>query len=149
MLERVETLPGVRAGVGLAIDADPHPGNARALVMAERRADTIEDSAAFTNIVTPDYFETMGIRVLRGRGVHASSIRDELAARRGRQRDDGEVLGRRSRSARHDLAFRGDPKDLITIVGVVAGHLPDESSRCAAADGLHAVRAGRTPTVGP
>ena len=121
-------------------------GNARALVMPALRPKPSRTDAAFTNIVTPEYFDTLGIRLLRGRvftdldtgdSQHVAVVNETMAKFWAGDRDPIGMT----------LAFRGDPKDPITIVGVVAGHAPDEPSRGAAAHGLYAAGAGREAAV--
>ena len=70
-------------------------GPARA---AAHRRRTIEDSAAFTNNISPEYFRHLGIRLLRGRNVHRPGSR-VLAERRDRQ-------SRRWRASRPAIAIR-------------------------------------------
>ena len=124
-------------------------GNARALVMPTPRPNKIEDNAAFTNPVSPEYFDTMGIRLIARPGVHRSGYRvdsqhvavvNETMAKF--WAGDRDPIGM-------TLAFRGNPKDLITIVGVVAGHAPDEPAGGAAAHRVFADPAGRAAALGP
>ena len=68
LLERLRTLPGatrVAASRSVPIHTS---GNARLLDLPGR-ADQTLDRSAFTNIITPGYFETFGIRLLRGRDL--------------------------------------------------------------------------------
>jgi len=118
VLERVKTLPGVEKA-SLSRSTPIHTsGNARALVMANNVSEKIEDNAAFTNPVSPEYFGTLGIRLIRGRvftdldtsdSQHVAIVNETMAKFWAGDRDPIGMT----------LAFRGDPKDLITIVGVV------------------------------
>jgi predicted permease len=66
LLNRLRTLPGVIT-VAASRSVPIHTsGNARALNLPGP-PDTMSERSAFTNIVTPAYFETFGIRVMRGR----------------------------------------------------------------------------------
>jgi predicted permease len=95
-------------------------GNARALVLPPhiQAEDTPEGRAAWANHVTPEYFDTLGIRLLRGRvftdqdvatSVKVAVVNETMARFWVGNRDP---LGQ-------TLSFRGDPDDIITIVGVV------------------------------
>jgi predicted permease len=118
VLDRVKTLPGVEKA-SLSRSTPIHTsGNARALVMANSLSEIIEDNAAFTNPVSPEYFDTLGIRLIRGRvftdldtsdSQHVAVVNETMAKFWAGDRDPIGMT----------LAFRGAPKDLITIVGVV------------------------------
>jgi predicted permease len=119
VLDRVKALPGVEKA-SLSRSTPIHTsGNARALVMPPGASERIEDNAAFTNPVSPEYFDTMGIRLLRGRvftslddaasARHVAVINETMAKFWAGDRDPIGVT----------LAFKGNPKDQITIVGVV------------------------------
>jgi predicted permease len=118
VLERVKTLPGVQKA-SLSRSTPIHTsGNARALVMTNSISERIEDNAAFTNPVSPEYFDTLGIRLLSGRGFtnfdtadsqHVAVVNETMAKFWAGDRDPIGMT----------LAFKGNPKDLITIVGVV------------------------------
>src|SRR4030095_9306948 len=114
----VGRLPGVRAVSGSTSSPIHTSGNARALVLPPQRSESIEDNAAFTNNITPDYFDTLGIKLLSGRTFtsHDSSMSQHVAI-------VNETMAKFYAGADDPLgktfAFRGDPKDQITIVGVV------------------------------
>jgi predicted permease len=118
ILQRVRELPGVSLVSGSTSSPIHTSGNARALVMPPGTSPAIEDNAAFNNNITPEYFETLGIKVVSGRvftALDTSSspsiaVVNETMAKFWAGQDD--PLGR-------TLAFRGNPKQLITIVGVV------------------------------
>ena len=117
-VDRIRSLPGVRA-VSASRSTPVHTsGNARALVLPDNTATRIEDQAAFTNMVTPEYFDTMGIHLRKGRlftdqdrdgAPHVAVVNESMAKFWAGDRDPLGVT----------VSFRGDPKDLITIVGVV------------------------------
>lgn len=73
--ESIENLPGVES-VGM-IDRIPirNPGNNVALWAPERPpASNSEAHYAFQRIITPGYFETMGVSLLAGRGFDATDV---------------------------------------------------------------------------
>jgi predicted permease len=117
LLDRLRALPGVRAAAvstasPLATDTEERgiriPGLAE-----EARART-----AMTNRITPDYLSTVGIRVLRGRGVTAQdsaagpkvALINEALARA--YFSDSDPLGM-------TFSFMSAPNDPVTIVGIV------------------------------
>jgi putative ABC transport system permease protein len=117
LLDRLQALPGVRAAAvstasPLATDSEERgiriPGLAE-----EARART-----AVTNRITPDYLSTVGIRVLRGRGVTAQdsaagpkvALINEALARA--YFPDSDPLGM-------TFSFMSAPNDPVTIVGIV------------------------------
>jgi len=119
VLERVKTLPGVE-NASLSRSTPIHTsGNARALVLPAATSERIEDNAAFTNPISAEYFDTMGIRLLRGRtfnslddaesAQHVAVVNETMAKFWAGDRDPIGMT----------LAFKGNPKDQITIVGVV------------------------------
>ena len=118
VMDRVRTLPGVLAVAASRSTPVHTSGNARALVMPDDVPDTVEARGAFANQISPEYFDTMGIRLLAGRAFTAQDsagsplvavVNESMAKFWARGRDP---LGQ-------TLAFRGDPKAIITIVGVV------------------------------
>jgi predicted permease len=118
LLTRLRQAPGVISVAGSKSTPIHTSGDARALVVPPEVPDTIEARAAFANLVTPEYFDTLGIRLLRGRqltgldatGSQRVAVVNETMARF--VAGDGDPLGR-------TFAFKGNPKDDITIVGVV------------------------------
>ena len=118
ILDRVRALPGVTSVSGSTSSPIRTGGNARALVVPATVPDTIEASAAFTNLVSPTYFDTLGIRLLRGRVFTDFDTRDSQPVAVVNQTmakfwaGDKDPLGM-------TLAFRGQPDLKITIVGVV------------------------------
>jgi predicted permease len=120
IIERVRALPGVKTVSGSRSSPIHTSGNARALVLPAhiQAPDTVEGRGAWTNNVTPAYFDTLGIRLLGGRVFtdrdaatsHQVAVVNQTMARF--WAGDGDALG-------STLSFRGDPDDLITIVGVV------------------------------
>lgn len=118
ILDQVGRLPGVRSVSGSTSSPIHTSGNARALVLPKQLSESIEDTAAFTNNITPEYFDTLGIRLLSGRSFtnldsrssqHVAVVNETMAKF---YAGDADPLGK-------TFAFRGDPKALITIVGVV------------------------------
>jgi putative ABC transport system permease protein len=130
LLERVKALPGVEAAattsnVPVARDA----GFARlAFAVEGQTPDPADPPVAFYNGVSPDYFRTMQIAVLRGRvfderdvrGAQNVAIVNETLARR--YLDGSDPVGRR-------VTLNGDnPKeeDWATVVAVVRDTKPRE-----------------------
>ena len=118
-LDRVKALPGVeKASISRSTPIHTS-GNGRALVMPAGASERIEDSGAFTNQISPEYFDTMGIRLLRGRAFtalddaesaqHVAVVNESMAKFWAGDRDPIGMT----------LAFKGNPEDQITIVGVV------------------------------
>jgi putative ABC transport system permease protein len=114
--ERLGALPGVQAA---AIGSDlPLGGESSAAVLAVEGARD-EDVRYYRHQVSPDFFSTLGIRLVRGRPITDADRADappvavvsEAMARR--FWPDGDPVGKRFRVGSPD----GDP---ITIVGVVA-----------------------------
>ena len=118
ILARVRALPGVNTASASTSSPIRTGGNARALVMSSDVPDTIEARAAFTNLVSPEYFDTLGIRLLRGRAFTAMdtatsqpvAVVNETMAKF--WAGDRDPIGM-------TLAFQGNPTLKITIVGVV------------------------------
>jgi predicted permease len=70
LLDRLRALPGV-VSVAASRSTPVHTsGNAR-LLDTPAGAETIADRGAWTNMITPGYFETFGIALLRGRDFNA------------------------------------------------------------------------------
>ena len=88
-------------------------------MMPAGTSEAVEDSSAFTNPVSPEYFETMGIRLLRGRwftalddakdAQHVAVVNETMANFWSGERDPIGMT----------LAFKGNPNDQIVIIGVV------------------------------
>ena len=118
LLDRLRAVPGVTSVSGSKSTPIHTSGDARALVMPPEVPDTIEARAAFTNPVTPEYFDTLGIRLLRGRlltdrdtatSPHVAVVNETMA----------KFIGGDRNAIGMTFAFRGDPKDVIEIVGIV------------------------------
>jgi hypothetical protein len=73
----------------------------------------------FTNPITPEYFDTLGIRLRRGRLAHRFSTPASSPRVAGRERDHGEIIAGDRDAVGKTFAFKGEPKNLIEIVGVV------------------------------
>ena len=120
LLTRLRTLPGaihVAASRSVPVHTS---GNARLLDLPGP-ADRSMDRAAFTNIVTPGYFDTFGIRLLRGRDIsghdtdtslRVAVINTTMARLYFGDRDPlGQTFGYESE--------KKDPGKRLTVVGVV------------------------------
>src|SRR6266446_4597418 len=128
LLEKVKALPGVQAVATrshVPIAADDGYANL-SFAIEGRLPDAANRSTAFYNAVSPDYFQTMEIPLLKGRPFEALDDRkaqsviiiNETLARRYFSGDD--PIGRR-------MTFNDeDPKeeDWVTIVGVVRDTKP-------------------------
>ena len=121
LLRRVESLPGVKSAavttnlplyrqgnsIGITIEGRPEPAPGQALIVA-------------TRVVSPHYFQTMGIQLLRGRAFSdqdradspAAAIISETMAHRFWPGED--PTGKRLSPGRPE-----SPDDWITVVGVV------------------------------
>jgi predicted permease len=133
LLDRLQAIPGVRAAAfstssPLGTDANERPIEIPSLPrLAEPRR-------AWSNLITPDYFTTLGITVLRGRGLTPQdssnapkvAVINETMARA--YFPESDPVGR-------TFVFRAVPDDRITIVGVVRDarqqNLRDPSPRMA------------------
>jgi putative ABC transport system permease protein len=129
LLERIRQLPGVqhastRSFVPIASDAS----FAYLLFQVEgRQPDVSEKSVAFYNAVSPDYFPTMMIPLLKGRSFSNRDVRgsqnvaivNETLARRYFGNED--AIGKR-------ITLEDPPReaDWITVVGVVGDTKPRE-----------------------
>ena len=118
LLTRLRAAPGVASVSGSKSTPIHTSGDARALALPPEVPDTIEARAAFANPVTPEYFDTLGIRLLRGRlltdhdaggSAHVAVVNETMAKFIGGDRDPIGMT----------FAFKGNPKDAIAIVGVV------------------------------
>jgi predicted permease len=116
LLDRISSLPTRSAS--MAADT-PLSGNTNTtdISIPGRASPPREDMEVQVNVVTPHYFETMGMRVVEGRGVTPDdragaprvTVINEALARR--FFGSGGVLGRRLRV--------GGPNQELTVVGVV------------------------------
>jgi predicted permease len=120
IVERLAPLPGVQK-ISASTSSPIHTsGNSRALVLPPgvTAPDTPEGRGAWSTLITPDYFDTLGIDLLRGRGLTIADVspQQKVAVVNATMArfiaGDGDPLGQ-------TFSFRGDPKDLIRIVGVV------------------------------
>ena len=118
LLDRLRAAPGVRSVSGSKSTPIHTSGDGRALVMPPEVPDTFEARGAFANPITPEYFDTLGIRLLRGR-----LLTDRDTATSPRVAVVNQTMAKYIGSDRDPIgmtfAFRGEPKDLIEIVGVV------------------------------
>ncbi len=124
LLERLSVLPGVEA-VAATSNLPMRGGRSNWDVDVEGR--TLEEGetrpSPYYHAVTPDYFRTLGIRVLQGRGFEPGdngarlevALVNESAARM--LWPGEEPLGKRFRLAG---ASEEDPNPWVTVVGVVA-----------------------------
>ena len=120
LLGRLRSLPGARQ-VAASRSVPIHTsGNARLLDLPGS-AETSMDRAAFTNIITPGYFETFGIRLLSGRDLseHDTSTSPRVAVISASMArlyfQDRDPLGQ-------TFGYESEKKDKtqrLTVVGVV------------------------------
>ncbi len=120
MLRRIRALPGVQ-DAGLV---NPLPLNFEsysAAFTAEGRGEGSGDrESAGLHVVTPGYFDAMGMTILSGRGFGPEDAPDAppvvVVSRTlsGRYWSDGDAIGRSLRFYRGD-----DESDLVTVIGIV------------------------------
>ena len=95
-LEKVQALPGVEAASVAATVPMGEVSYGGAVTVAGRPRASHQDDSAGYNAVTPDYFRTMGIRLLRGRswrrGEAGAAVINEVMARK--YWPEGDALGR-------------------------------------------------------
>ena len=130
LLERVGALPGVEAAAtASSVPIAPDAGFAYLTFVVERQTpDPAEHPAAFYNGVSPDYFRTMQIPVLRGRAFDEHDVRGALGVA-----IVNETLARSYFHGSDPLGRRitlndENPKeeDWATVVGVVKDTKPRE-----------------------
>jgi putative ABC transport system permease protein len=118
VIERVRALPGVLTVSGSTSSPIHTGGNSRALVMPPSVPENPETRGAFNNLVTPDYFATLGIDLLRGRAFTAqdSPVSQKVAV-------INQTMARFYFADRDPLGeavrFVGDPKQPFVVVGIV------------------------------
>jgi putative ABC transport system permease protein len=116
VLERVNAAPGVRA-VAVA-NAFPLGGGFQQTVVLEGDDPSQRGKMSYTTNVTDEYFETMGVPILRGRGFNRLdrgdtrpvAVINEAMARR--YWEGEEALGRR-------FSFISTPDRIVEVVGIV------------------------------
>ena len=122
VVERLRAQPGVEeAAAGDALPDTPNPNRNDFAIIGDPTPDPTHVPLAYAIGVSPDYFRTMGIRVVRGRGVLPTdrtatpkvAVVDELLARR-------YFAGRDPIGQRFVLRDTPTGPDTIQIVGVVA-----------------------------
>ena len=120
VVERLRSLPGVQR-VSASTSSPVHTsGNSRALVLPPgvNVPDTPDARGAWATRITPEYFDTLGIQLLRGRSLTNADVNpsQKVAVVNATMArfiaSDRDPIGQ-------TFSFRGDPDDLITIVGVV------------------------------
>ena len=120
LLERLRTLPGaIRVAASRSVPIHTS-GNARLLDLPGPAEQSL-DRSAFTNMITPGYFDTFGIRLLRGRDItdndtsgslRVAVISTAMARLYFGDRDPlGQTIGFYSE--------KGDNSKRLTVVGVV------------------------------
>jgi putative ABC transport system permease protein len=123
LLRRVEALPGVKSAA-VTTNLPLYPQGNSISFSIEGRPDpaTGRKPTVVTRVISPRYFDTMGIQLLQGRPLTEQDRADtpsvavlsETMARR--FWPDGDALGKRITPGRADST---DPSDWITVVGVV------------------------------
>jgi predicted permease len=125
LLERVRAIPGVRSGAFSTMSPLATDGETRPV----RIAGEAKPRVAVTNRITPDYFATFGIQLLRGReivsGDTATAARvavvNETMAR---DYFGGDALGR-------TFVFGSRANEPVTVVGVARDNLQPSLRRAA------------------
>jgi putative ABC transport system permease protein len=119
LLQRVEQMPGVLSvGGSFSVPLNQRPGGTGAIQVDGREVDPRTAPRAEFQLATPRYFETVGVRVLRGRAFLDSDKREtpavaminETFARQHFYAED--PVGRR-------LSFDGG-RQWLTVIGVVS-----------------------------
>jgi len=129
LLERLKQLPGVQyasARTSVPIASDASYAYLR-FNLEGRTADASDPPVAYYNGVSPDYFQTMMVPLLKGRGFSDRDVSgspnvvivNDFLARR--YFSDGDAIGKR-------ITLDDNPKeeDWVTIVGIVGDTKPRE-----------------------
>ncbi|HET9369793.1 MAG TPA: ADOP family duplicated permease, partial [Vicinamibacterales bacterium] len=117
LLGRLRALPGV-THVSASRSTPIHTsGNARALHMPGT-PETMDQRSVWTNMITPGYFETFGIRLLEGRHFTDADVRGSLKVAVINDTMARFYFGDRDPLGQ-TFAFLNDEKDPLTVVGVV------------------------------
>jgi predicted permease len=136
VLERVRAVPGVESAAFAATVPFGMTSFGKSLRPANAAADAKPVGAAY-NMVSADYFQTMGIPLLRGRSftagetaagshIHAAVI-DRLAAERLWPGQD--ALGQHLRVESDDPGRPGEDAEVIGVVGNVKEHIIGHEQR--------------------
>lgn len=119
VVERARLVPGVRA-VTVAQNSPPHFGYMMTGLEVEGDASAPTSNATAFNTVAPDYFNVLGLRLLRGRTFDAgSNDRHEIILSEGTARKlwaSVSPIGRRVRFPAPPGATK--PNDWMTVVGI-------------------------------
>jgi predicted permease len=117
LVDRLRTLPGVTT-VSASRSVPVHTsGNARALNLPGP-PETMSQRSAFTNIVTPHYFDTFGVRLLRGRDFNDGDRKDGVQVAVINQAMAKLYFGDRDPIGQ-TFSFWSDAKNTYTVVGIV------------------------------
>jgi hypothetical protein len=115
VLERVQAVPGVSTA---AIAATLPFGASFGMGLDIPGPDSVRDASALYNVVTPDYFRTLGARLLRGRDFSASDAEGAPKVM-----VINEMLATKYWGATNPVGqcvrIQGDDRSCATIVGVV------------------------------
>jgi len=126
VLERLQTLPGVRSAAGI-VYPPMTGGNPMAFTIEGRTAANPDDLSADFFPVTPNFFATMKIPLLRGRDFTSRDVANapwvaiinETMARR--FFPDEEPIGKQIRV---DLSPEDQPREIIAVVGDIPASHP-------------------------
>ena len=131
LLPKVEVIPGVqRAAMTTAVPPLDHE-EWRVIVAGSRHVEDDRRPFVSTVAVSPQYFETLGVAVTRGRGIE-NGRRRAWRGERGHQSTDGRPLFRRRRSDRPATPLRAPSRRARRPAAAVAHHRrrrPDISAR--------------------
>jgi predicted permease len=117
VLDRLRSLPGVTsASVSRSVPVHTS-GNARALAMPGD-PDKVMSRLVWLNMITPDYFKTFGIRLLRGRDFIEQDTRDSRKVAIINEALAKFYFGDRDPIG-ETFAYLGHEKDPLTVVGIV------------------------------
>jgi len=117
LLDRLRTLPGViRVAASRSVPIHTS-GNARALNLPGP-PETMSQRSAFTNFVTPGYFDTFGIRIVRGRDFNDGDRKDGIRVAVINQALAKLYFGERD-AMDQTFSFWAEPEITYTVIGIV------------------------------
>jgi predicted permease len=117
LLGRLRALPGVTHASASRSTPIHTSGNARALHMPGT-PETMDQRSVFTNMITPGYFETFGIRLLKGRHFTDADVRGTMKVAVINEAMASFYFGDRDPLGQA-FAFLSQENDPVTVVGVV------------------------------
>jgi predicted permease len=117
LLERLRALPGVMTASASTSSPIHTSGSTRGLDMPGLPV-TPEAHGVWANVITPDYFETFRIHLIRGRMFTSQDVREARRVAIVNEAMSRFYFGELDPAGRA-ISFMSAPKDMITIVGLV------------------------------